>query len=739
MFRPPAAARGRATSNASWISITSGASGSGNGSVGFSVTANTGAARTGTLTIAGQTFTVNQARGGARVRTAIAPTSQSVAATAGAGSPVAVSTSSGCTWTATSNASWITITSGDERQRQRLRRVQRRRQHRRRAHAARSPLPARRSRSTRRRRHPRRVHTRSRRRISPSLRRPELEPPVTVSTTGGCTWTASSNASWISITSGASGSGNGTVDVQRRGKHRRRAHRHAHHCWPDVHRQSGGAGHGACAYSITPTSQSVAATGGAGSRVAVSTDSRLRVDRGQQRARGSASRPGRAAAATGRSHSPSPPTPAPRAPARSRLPGRRSRSTRQPASLHVRDHAQPVNRSRRRRRWDSCGGDDQQPVRVDGGEQRRRGSRITSGASGNGNGSCRFSVAANTGAARTGTLTIAGQTFTVNQAAAPCLYVSRLRPRVSRLAAAGGAGGPVAVTDQQRLRVDRGDQRLVDQHHVRGKRQRQRVGRIQRRRQHRRSAQRHAHHRRRNLHGEPGSGVRCTYAITPTSQSVAAAGGTGRPVAVTTNGGCGWTAASNASWISITSGQAATAAGLSDSASPPTPARARSGTLTIAGADLHGQPGSGCPAAMRSRPPVSRSRRQAALEAWRCRPTAGCAWTATSNDSWITITSGASGNGSGSVEFSVTATPGPARNGTLTIAGQTFTVHQAAAAPSCSYTITPTSRHVVGAGRRRNRCVRVDDGRLRVDGHEQRVVDHDHVWSERQRQRLGHI
>jgi hypothetical protein len=52
-----------AASNSTWLSITSGASGTGNGTVGYSVAANTSVARTGTLTIAGQTFTVNQAAG----------------------------------------------------------------------------------------------------------------------------------------------------------------------------------------------------------------------------------------------------------------------------------------------------------------------------------------------------------------------------------------------------------------------------------------------------------------------------------------------------------------------------------------------------------------------------------------------------------------------------------------------------------------------------------------------------
>jgi hypothetical protein len=49
-----------ATSNASWITITAGSSGTGNGTVSYSVEANTGVVRNGTMTIGGKTFTVNQ-------------------------------------------------------------------------------------------------------------------------------------------------------------------------------------------------------------------------------------------------------------------------------------------------------------------------------------------------------------------------------------------------------------------------------------------------------------------------------------------------------------------------------------------------------------------------------------------------------------------------------------------------------------------------------------------------------
>jgi YD repeat-containing protein len=57
---------------------------------------------------------------------------------------------------------------------------------------------------------------------------------------------------------------------------------------------------------------------------------------------------------------------------------------------------------------------------------------------------------------------------------------------------------------------------------------------------------------------------------------------------------------------------------------------------------------------------------------------AGCAWTAVSNAGWITVTSGASGTGNGTVGYSVAANGGSdQRQGTVTIAGQTFTVTQA--------------------------------------------------------------
>lgn len=69
----------------------------------------------------------------------------------------------------------------------------------------------------------------------------------------------------------------------------------------------------------------------------------------------------------------------------------------------------------------------------------------------------------------------------------------------------------------------------------------------------------------------------------------------------------------------------------------------------------------------------------------------GCSWTATSNNSWITIKSGSTGSGkTGSVSYSIsTNTSSSQRTGTMTVAGQTFTVTQAGV--PCKYAISPTS------------------------------------------------
>jgi hypothetical protein len=68
--------------------------------------------------------------------------------------------------------------------------------------------------------------------------------------------------------------------------------------------------------------------------------------------------------------------------------------------------------------------------------------------------------------------------------------------------------------------------------------------------------------------------------------------------------------------------------------------------------------------------------------------TTGCAWIATTGDSWIGITSG-TGSGSGTVTFTVQANPNPSsRQGTISVEGAAFGVNQAGSAPPTDFTIS---------------------------------------------------
>ena len=69
-----------------------------------------------------------------------------------------------------------------------------------------------------------------------------------------------------------------------------------------------------------------------------------------------------------------------------------------------------------------------------------------------------------------------------------------------------------------------------------------------------------------------------------------------------------------------------------------------------------------------------------------------CSWTASTNDEsrdWIRISSGSMGSGNGVVNYSVLANnTGNTRTGTLTIAGQAFTVTQLGSKTFCTYTLS---------------------------------------------------
>ena len=93
-----------AASNATWVTISSGSNGTGSGRVQLSVAENTGAARSGTLVIAGQTVAVNQQSRPCAYT--ISPSSYNPSSTGGSIS-VTVTTTAGCEWTVTGNPAWV--------------------------------------------------------------------------------------------------------------------------------------------------------------------------------------------------------------------------------------------------------------------------------------------------------------------------------------------------------------------------------------------------------------------------------------------------------------------------------------------------------------------------------------------------------------------------------------------------------------------------------------------------------
>jgi all-beta uncharacterized protein/BACON domain-containing protein len=192
----------------------------------------------------------------------------------------------------------------------------------------------------------------------------------------------------------------------------------------------------------------------------------------------------------------------------------------------------------------------------------------------------------------------------------------------------------------------------------------------------------------------------CNYALGGSSQSVPFDGGSGS-VSVSAGGACRWTASSNASWITITSGTSGTGNGTVAFTVAGNTGGERSGTLTIAGRTFTvRQAAAPPPPCTFSIAPGSQNVGESGGPgAVTVTASAGtCAWSATSNAPWITITNGATGTGDGRVEYTVAANTGPARSGTVTIAGQTLTVTQAAAPPPCSWTVAPTLQNVPDTG-----------------------------------------
>jgi hypothetical protein len=99
-----------ASTTSGFLAVTAGTSGIGTGTVSVSVQANGGtAARTGSVTVAGQTIAVSQAGTGSASCTYILSSTANNVTAAGIESSFTLTTGASCTWSAISSASWLQV------------------------------------------------------------------------------------------------------------------------------------------------------------------------------------------------------------------------------------------------------------------------------------------------------------------------------------------------------------------------------------------------------------------------------------------------------------------------------------------------------------------------------------------------------------------------------------------------------------------------------------------------------
>ena len=182
----------------------------------------------------------------------------------------------------------------------------------------------------------------------------------------------------------------------------------------------------------------------------------------------------------------------------------------------------------------------------------------------------------------------------------------------------------------------------------------------------------------------------CAFDVNPLTHSVSSAGGT-VSVTVGTGSTCPWSIASSVPWITFNGQPSRTGAGTVELIAASTIAGARSGTVAIAGRTVTINQAGACSLSISPQSaevPAAGGSGKVSVNG-----TGGCGWTAASNVAWIQVTAGASGSGNGEVSYTVLASSGAARSGTITIAGQTFTVTQPAPL-SCSFQVEPLSIEV---------------------------------------------
>jgi hypothetical protein len=171
----------------------------------------------------------------------------------------------------------------------------------------------------------------------------------------------------------------------------------------------------------------------------------------------------------------------------------------------------------------------------------------------------------------------------------------------------------------------------------------------------------------------------CAFSLSASGRHFPATGGEAI-LAVSSAGACGWAAASNASWIEITSSPGGPGNGtLSYLVRDNLSSTPRTGTITVSGRTFtvtqDGQSSTGCAFAIS--PQFATFNSAGGAGSITLTTAAGCAWKSESNSSWITITSACCGIGNSTITYTVAANmTGSGRSGVITVGGRKFNVKQ---------------------------------------------------------------
>jgi large repetitive protein len=314
---------------------------------------------------------------------------------------------------------------------------------------------------------------------------------------------------------------------------------------------------------------------------------------------------------------------------------------------------------------------------------------IVSGSSGTGNGVAMIKVLANSGtASRSGSATVAGLSYTVDQAGADCIV--SLASGGADFSAGGGTGSVNVTTNGCSYNTVEGpswitvtsggsgsgsgtlNYSVAPNSTTQGRSGRLLIG------------------------AQPfliaQAGTSCSFTVNAGATSFGSSAGSGT-ISIAANGAnCGWMSSTGSDFLKITSGWFGRGSGtVAFSLAANAASHSRAGSIVVAGQTVTiDQAGANCGYNLRSSDGILPS--IGGMGSAGVIAPAGCNWTASSNESWLSLNS-SSGSGASEIYYIAQSNSSTAaRTATINVEGQAYTVNQLGV--PCSYTLSSSSASI---------------------------------------------